>query len=113
MNGLTAEYEFSDGILTVYLIGEIDHHTVKSIRDEIDRQMTLMRARCVHFDLSGVGFMDSSGLGLIVGRYEKAKKLGLEFYVANPVKSAERIMQLSGADKMIKTVRTDKSKKGI
>ena len=44
MNGLTAEYEFSDGVLTIRLRGEIDHHSVKYVREEIDRQILLLRS---------------------------------------------------------------------
>ena len=101
MNGLTAEYEFSDGILTIRLKGEIDHHSVKYVRQEIDRQIILMPSKTVHFDLKEVGFMDSSGLGLIMGRYKHTKEQGIDFKVINPCKNAERVLKLAGADKLI------------
>ena len=101
MNGLTAEYEFSDGILTIRLKGEIDHHSVQYVREEIDRQIVLMPSKTVHLDLEGVGFMDSSGLGLIMGRYNHTRAQGIDFKVVNPCKNAERVLRLAGADKFI------------
>lgn len=108
MNGLTAEYEFSDGVLTIRLRGEIDHHSVKYVREEIDRQILLLRSRTVHLDMKEVGFMDSSGLGLIMGRYNHTKENGIAFKVVNPCKSAERVLRLAGADKMIDIEYIDK-----
>ena len=108
MNGLTAEYEFSDGVLTIRLRGEIDHHSVKYVREEIDRQILLLRSRTVHLDMKEVGFMDSSGLGLIMGRYNHTKENGIAFKVVKPCKSAERVLRLAGADKMIDIEYIDK-----
>ena len=107
MNGLTAEYEFSDGILTVRLKGEIDHHSIKSVREEIDKQILLMPSKTVHLDLSNVGFMDSSGLGLIMGRYNHTKENGMDFKVTNPCKSAKRVLMLAGADKIVDIIDTE------
>lgn len=107
MNGLTAEYEFSDGILTVRLKGEIDHHSLKSVREEIDKQILLMPSKTVHLDLSDVGFMDSSGLGLIMGRYNHTKENGMDFKVVNPCKSAKRVLMLAGADKIVEIINTE------
>ena len=104
MNVLTAKYEYTDGILIISLNGEIDHHSVKDVREEIDRQICFRRAREVHLDLENVGFMDSSGLGLILGRYTRTKENGGSFVIMNPGKSAQRVLRLAGTDKMIPVI---------
>ena len=101
MNVLTAKYEYENGVLTVILNGEIDHHSVREIREEIDRQICFRRAREVHLDLGRVGFMDSSGLGLILGRYTRIKENGGTLVIVNPGKSAQRVLKLAGTDKII------------
>lgn len=107
MNVLTAKYGFSDGKLTVSLNGEIDHHSVREIRVEIDRQICYRRAREVVLDLANVSFMDSSGLGLILGRYTRAKENGGTLKVLDPCKSAQRMLRLAGTDKIIPIIYSD------
>lgn len=104
MNVLTAKYALSEGELTVSLNGEIDHHSVREIRVEIDRQIFFHHAKNVVLDLENVTFMDSSGLGLILGRYTRVKENGGSFKVRNPGKSAERVLKLAGTDKIIPIV---------
>ncbi|MBR2460680.1 MAG: anti-sigma factor antagonist [Clostridia bacterium] len=104
MNVLTAIYNYSDGILTVKLNGEIDHHSVRDIRVEIDRQICFYRAREVLLDLEAVSFMDSSGLGLILGRYTRVKENGGTLKVQNPGAAAQRVLRLAGTDKIIPVV---------
>ena len=106
MNVLTAIYDYSEGVLTVKLNGEIDHHSVRDIRSEIDRQICFYRAREVTLDLESVSFMDSSGLGLILGRYTRVKENGGNLKVSNPGKSAFRVLKLAGTDKLIPIVFT-------
>lgn len=101
MDVLTAKYVFLNGTLTVKLSGEIDHHSVKTVRDEIDSQISFHRSNSVHLDLGDVGFMDSSGLGLILGRYTKVKENGGVFKIINPGKSARRVLKLAGTENII------------
>ena len=58
--------------LTVFIEGDIDHHTARQIRSRIDTKVYIQRPDELILDLSRVCFMDSSGLGLILGRYAKA-----------------------------------------
>lgn len=106
----TAEVKFTKEkeILTAKVSGEIDHRGATGIRNTIDE--TLLRGDFSHLvlDLSGVNFMDSSGLGLILGRYNNAKKNGKQFSVANPSPSAERILSAAGAGRIIKIVNQNK-----
>lgn len=108
MEALMAKYEIDGDTLTITLSGEIDHHSAKAARVEIDRQLYFYRAKTVLIDLSQVGFMDSSGLGLILGRYTHIKELGGSLKVLNPGQSVKRVLTLAGTEKIIPIVWSDK-----
>ena len=93
--------EYDNGRLTIRVTGEIDHHTAKPLREEMDTAIYLYRAASVTIDLRGVGFMDSAGLGLILGRYAKIKELGGRLTVADPEPSVEKILRLAGCEKLM------------
>ena len=60
--------ESTPSVLTVWLTGELDHHAAREIREQIDSALGRCTATLLRLDFSGVGFMDSSGIGLIMGR---------------------------------------------
>lgn len=105
----TADVKFTqkNGELTAHIGGEIDHHGARIVRTTIDGEMERVMPEALVLDLSGVDFMDSSGLGLILGRYNNAAKLGIGFSVKNPSPSAERIISAAGAGRIIKIDRQD------
>lgn len=107
MDVLTAIYTYKENALTVRLNGEIDHHSARDVRGEIDRQILFYKPDVVVLDLGQVGFMDSSGLGLIMGRYNRITELGGILKIGNPGRSAVRMMKMSGADKLIPIVFTE------
>ena len=74
-------YDVKGPIVTVWVSGEIDHHTAVSVRNGIDAVLFEKRPRRLVLDLSAVGFMDSSGLGLIMGRFSVMKELGGDLVV--------------------------------
>ena len=88
--------------LTIFLEGDIDHHSARRIRSRIDTKVYIQRPDEVVLDLSKVCFMDSSGLGLILGRYAKAMELGIAFKVANPTPEIRRILDLAGTERLMK-----------
>jgi len=88
--------------LTIYLEGDIDHHSARRIRSRIDTKVFIQRPDELVLDLSRVCFMDSSGLGLILGRYAKAVEMGIAFKVANPNPEVRRILDLAGTERLIK-----------
>jgi len=92
---------YADNLLAVRINGEIDHHTAASIRSDIDREIFFYRADKVVLDLSGVSFMDSSGLGIILGRYAKIKELGGTLAILDPTPEILKILKLAGADKLV------------
>lgn len=93
--------------LTVKISGEIDHHTARPLRQKIDEALYYYRSPKVALDLSDVAFMDSSGLGLILGRFTLARELGGELRVINPNESVSKVLELAGTGRLIKIERTD------
>ena len=88
--------------LTVFLEGDIDHHNARSVRSKIDTKIYIQRPDELILDLSRVSFMDSSGLGLILGRFTKATELGIVFKVQNPTPQIKRILDLAGTERLVK-----------
>ena len=89
-------------ILSIRIRGEIDHHTAVSIRQGIDAALFEKRPKKLILDLSAVGFMDSSGLGLIMGRYSVMKELGGDMTVWNPSPETRAILTLAGMERLVK-----------
>ena len=83
--------------LTVYFNGELDEHSASSARNILDK---LINDNCsvkgVEFDLSDVSFMDSTGVGLLIGRYKKLKQYNIPSYISGASISAEKVLTLSG-----------------
>ena len=94
----------ADGCLTVELEGDIDHHHARLIREEIDRRITDARPKKVVLELSKVAFMDSSGLGLVLGRLRTVSERGGRLILNNPTARTERILKMAGVDKLLPIV---------
>ena len=108
-NGNQVTYEEHGDALTVRVSGEIDHHAAVAVRTGIDDVLVSRRPRQVNLELSGVSFMDSSGLGLIMGRFALVKRYGGELTVLDPSPAVQRMMDLAGMERMIPT-RTSRKK---
>ena len=89
-------------ILSIRVRGEIDHHTASSIRQGIDATLFEKRPTKLILDLSAVSFMDSSGLGLIMGRYSVMKELGGDMTVWNPSPETRAILTLAGMERLVR-----------
>ena len=87
--------------LTAELSGEIDHHTALYMRTEIDRMFETSTPKMLILDFENVAFMDSSGIGLILGRKRMAESYGSRVMIKNPNKAVEKIMRLAGISNMI------------
>ena len=101
--------EFDGITLKIKLRGEIDHHTAAVVRVNMDELIRSRAPRVLILDMSAVDFMDSSGLGLIMGRYSLMQSIGGETVILDPSPATERIMGLAGMERMIKIKRTQTS----
>ncbi len=81
--------------------GEIDHHSAVSVRGRIDEALFYYKPKTLVIDIGRVDFMDSSGLGLIMGRLAKTKELGISLIVQNPSARVMRMLKMAGLDRMI------------
>ena len=93
---MSAKIEFRKNTLTAYLDGEIDHHTASLIRMGIDDAILHKRPEELILDFGGVTFMDSSGIGLIIGRYKLLERRGGSVAVINADARVDRIFEMSG-----------------
>ena len=98
--------EFDGITLKIKLRGEIDHHTASVVRVSMDELIRSRAPRTLALDMSAVDFMDSSGLGLIMGRYSIMQAVGGDMVVLDPSPATERIMSLAGMERMIRIKRT-------
>ena len=88
--------------LLVKVEGELDHHLSAKIKEEVDNKMRSSNAINIIFDFSGLTFMDSSGIGLIMGRYKKTRTLGGRVIASGVNAQIMRILEMSAIDKIIK-----------
>ena len=93
--------EFCGGVLYFRLTGEIDHHSAPYIREQMDKDLYFFRPQRVILALDGIDFMDSSGLGLILGRYTKIRDLQGVLEIEDPTPQIEKILKLAGVNRLI------------
>ena len=98
--GLCAIIHAEGDILTAALHGEIDHHTAAKVRGEIDTAMFKHRPRHLRIDLAEVGFMDSSGLGLILGRAALCRDLNADLTLLHPDERIMRVFRVVGLERL-------------
>ncbi|KAB3532785.1 anti-sigma F factor antagonist [Alkaliphilus pronyensis] len=94
-------YEVLDNKLVVKLEGELDHHVSEEIRQELDELIEKKRCKLLIFDLSGLHFMDSSGIGVIMGRYKSISKNGGKVCVIKVSDKIDKIFNLSGLYRIV------------
>ena len=102
MESNSLNFDFNDGVLRVAIVGEINHHNAVFVRQEIDEKIQELSSKNLVLDLAEVSFMDSSGLGLIMGRYQRMQELGGTLTVANPSAEHKKLFKLAGLNKLIK-----------
>ena len=103
-SGSDVRYEERGNAFLVHVCGEIDHHGAVSVRAGIDDVLAAGRPENVYLELSGVSFMDSSGLGLIMGRYTLLGRLGGRLIIEHPSAAARRMITLAAMERVIEIV---------
>ena len=94
---MEVKYSLNLDKLVFYLTGELDEHYAKGVKEYMDAVIAKnVKAKKVVFNMAGLSFMDSTGIGMLLGRYKRLKKQGVECFVESPTVSVEKILQLSG-----------------
>ncbi|MDF2542767.1 MAG: hypothetical protein K0S47_2485 [Herbinix sp.] len=96
-----AVFDIVERCLVVRLNSELDHHNAIPIREKADKLIERNHIKHIIFDFSGVNFMDSAGIGVIMGRYKKVIFIGGKTAVTCVNTSVDRIFRLSGLYKII------------
>ena len=95
-------YEQIGNELVFYLSGELDEYAASSLRRLADGIVDdHAYVEQVVFELSDVGFMDSTGIGFLIGRYKKCKRYSIPTYIRNPNLPADKILSMSGVYTLI------------
>lgn len=97
------KFDKKRGKLIVSLIGELDHHSAEEVRVKIDDRIERDNIQKVILDFRGVSFMDSSGIGVVIGRYKKIESRRGKVCVADVNKSVDKVFKLAGLYKLIES----------
>jgi len=106
---LAIDLETRQSVLLVRLEGELDHHTSESLRTKIEDAMRKKKIRHIVLNLEALTFMDSSGLGVILGRYKQIKNQNGEMIVCAISPSIKRLFDMSGLFKIIRLEENEKN----
>ena len=95
------KYQVQENCLTIYLPREVDHHNADEIRKEADAVISRNHIRYVIFDFDRTDFMDSSGIGVIMGRYRMICLIGGEVWAVHANARIRKILTMSGVTKIM------------
>lgn len=95
-------YEVVENCLTIFLPKELDHHNAEEIRKSADRLIEKNYIKYVIFDFRDTGFMDSSGIGVLMGRYRLLRLLGGEVWITHANDRMKKLLTISGIIKIMK-----------
>lgn len=93
---------YNDGNrITAAISGDIDHHSAREFRTELDDIIARSRPELLIIDMENVGFMDSSGVGLILGRMRSLRAVGGELLVKNARREIAEVIKISGMSNIL------------
>lgn len=101
------KFTVEDDNLLVNFDGELDHHTAKEVRESIDNEYDRKNVKNIVIDLNQLNFMDSSGIGLLMGRYKMVSLNEGELYLKNVSERVEKILRMSGILKIVNIISED------
>ena len=94
-------YQIKKDAVVVQLSGELDHSAASKIREELDALIAGKGIRRLVLDLNGLSFMDSSGIGLIIGRYKRLSRRGGSVAVAGPDARIDKLFRMCGVYQVV------------
>ena len=86
--------------VTVFLTGDLDHHGATALREQVDALIHTHRPKRLVLDFGGLSFMDSSGIGFVMGRYKRMTAHGGTLRVRSATPRMERVMRLAGLERL-------------
>ena len=98
----TERFEVNGNTMVIHLKEDLDHHNAVYIREMADGFVEKYPINRIIFDFTGVEFMDSSGIGVIMGRYKQMSYVGGTVFVCGIGKNVDRIFKISGLYKLVK-----------
>jgi len=98
---MKVEHYMEEKLLKVLITEEIDHHTALMIKTRLDYEIARLRPKTVIMNLENVKFMDSAGVGLLIGRYKVVKSYGGVLEIENCQPKLMKIFEMSGLPKII------------
>lgn len=104
---LQVQFAVKQDVLIIRLKGELDHHTAEQLRTEAEQKISESEIKHLLFNLEGLSFMDSSGLGVMLGRYKQISQWGGRMIVCAISPSIYRLFELSGMFKIIQLAETE------
>jgi len=97
---MSVEINVTGEVVTAFLKGELDHHTARFMREEIDNAVELNMPTLLVLDFSEISFMDSSGIGLVMGRYRNLLKTGAALNISGAPPQIYKMLKLAGIEKL-------------
>ncbi len=97
---MSVEITVKGEVMTAYLSGELDHHSAAAMRTEIDNAAELNMPSLLVLDFTRISFMDSSGIGLVMGRYKNMSRRGAKIHITGTSPQIYKVMRLSGIEKL-------------
>lgn len=101
---LVINLETKKDVLLIRLKGELDHHTAENLRNKVSDEIEKNNIHHIVLNLEELTFMDSSGLGVILGRYKQIQSQGGEMVVCSISPAVKRLFEMSGLFKIIRLV---------
>lgn len=101
------KYQVQENCLTIFLPKEVDHHNAEEIRRNTDIVIDKNHIKYIIFDFLNTDFMDSSGIGVIMGRYKMIKLIGGEVWAVHTNNRMKKILKMSGVTKLIQIYEED------
>ena len=106
---MTAKFYEEDKLLVFKISDEIDDHNVQKIRGKVDYEIERYMPKRIIFDFDSVSFMDSAGIGLMIGRYKFATMIGAKLEMTNVQGSVKKIFEMSGILRLIPIIEDAKA----
>lgn len=97
---MSVEITVKGEVMTAYLSGELDHHSAAAMRTKIDNAAELNMPSLLVLDFTRISFMDSSGIGLVMGRYKNMSRRGAKIHITGTSPQIYKVMRLSGIEKL-------------